>query len=302
MSGTTPTPLVNDSTQGTRRSGGWAIVLGSVVALVLLVGAEIFFLGKAFATPNDATVSASTSRSGTAEMARTERRIVIAFEGAVTYSTQVGADVRKRGTAKPLSARLIGPKQGQTQFVVVLDEPAPSGGVSVDWNVTGLKGTQATLSDGGWSTEWVVVLTIMIVSLLAALAAFGIAVWRQQAGADGRLDVGPELASFLKVAALLMVAALALIAVMLATDEKSLSGLFALFGTVAGYLAGNRSETRTPRGAGGAGGRPRRRPGRPGDGNGGNGDGGSGPGTRDDSERRSDIVDMTDGFETRSLL
>ena len=62
-----------------------------------------------------------------------------------------------------------------------------------------------------------------------------------------------------------MIGALALIAVMLATDDTSLSALFGLFGTIAGYLAGNRSET-----SGAQGRRPRaaQRTGTPGDGTG----------------------------------
>lgn len=296
MSSTTSDQLGNE---GSGATGTQKALIGILVLALLLVSTAFIVMQLLDLAGRDepATPPAADARSGTVELARSERRVVVDFGGTVTETTEIGAAAARRtGVGKPLAARVAGTADGDTQFRVVLAEPAPRGGATITWNVTGLVGDPVDdRPEAGWSTEWVVVLALMMLSLLAALAAYVVAVRRRQAGTDGHVDVGPELASFLKVAALLMIAALALIAVMLATDEKSLTGLFALLGTIAGYLAGNRSETSggPARGRG----RPRTR-GTPG------GTGGA-PGTAEDPdaapgpERRRE---QPTPYETRSLL
>lgn len=238
---TSPAPADPQRSSG---EGMWRTVLLAALVVALVVAA--FALVPAIIDALERSGSGSpTTMSGTATVPAGERRATVALSADLTDDTVVSAGVVRRGSGELAPARVIGPTVDDPQFTVLLGRAARGAGASVEWKAAGLAGSDAG-SASGWSTEWVVVLALMALSLLAALAAFVIAVRRRQAGADGRVDVGPELASFLKVAALLMIAALALIAVMLATDEKSLTGLFALLGTIAGYLAGNRSETTAP--------------------------------------------------------
>ena len=244
-----PSAATQSKKTGDPQGGLWRTVVAAAIAGVLVVALAIAGLAYAPAVIDSVSEAASSSQtlSGTAKVGAGERRVTVALADGVTDDTAVSATVTKgKGkAAKPVPARVIGPTQEEPQFTVVLGKPARKGGTAVQWKAAGLDLGGRGTSDA-WSTEWVVVLSLMVISLLAALAAFWVAVRRRQSGADSQVDVGPELASFLKVTALLMIAALALIAVMLATEEKSLTGLFALLGTIAGYLAGNRSQTSIP--------------------------------------------------------
>lgn len=236
---------------GRNRRSGWAAgALAILVLALVLVG--LFYSVPRIVDALDDEAGQATTASGVVRLPAKTRQAAVAVADA-TKDAEVAVNARGSKDKKGLAARVVGPNDNG-QFNVVLAAPAPAGGAVAAWQVRGLPGTTTDSGSSTWATEWGVVLIIMVISLLAALAAYWMAVWRRQAGSDGQVDVGPELASFLKVAALLMIGAFALIAVMMATPETSLSALFGLFGTIAGYLAGNRSETSGGRGRGGRGG------------------------------------------------
>jgi hypothetical protein len=244
------------------------VVLAFVAILVLLLGTIGLWSGDdggdgdADTTTTPVATSAALTLSGSVRLGVRQTTATVALAADATDDSAVQATVQALDKGTTPSVRVAGPNVDTDQFRLVLSQPAPKGGVTVEWEAAGLVDPEdAPADDPGLGDEWVAVLVVTGVAIIAAFGAYGLALRRCNPSTDGSSgDRGLELTAFLKVAALLAISALAVIVVLLATDEdaQNLAALFTLFGTIAGYLAGTRPSTEeelgdSPVGGGGGG-------------------------------------------------
>jgi len=95
-----------------------------------------------------------------------------------------------------------------------------------------------------WADMWENISFAVLGGLVVGLFALVYGLPRRT-GKDGGWAKRSLSPTFARVYGLMSVAVLAIVAVKLTTDAAILTGLFTLFGTIAGYLAGSRVESIT---------------------------------------------------------
>jgi hypothetical protein len=194
--------------------------------------------------------ASSTLRGSVIVPAQARSAAVAIATGSLVATSKVTAntpDPRRKGKAVLVRAVRV---QSANQFTVVLNRISPAGGTKVDWVATDLKPATSQSDASGsdavpWDATWTALIIVALTALLGALFAFVFIARKRDDESGPRPDYGLEFASYLKVSALVVIAALALVGVMITAEDenKNLSALFTLLGTIAGYLAAQKSLT-----------------------------------------------------------